>query len=180
MKKIFALVVMLCAVMISSTASAAVALCEQDVSTVTQKLQELPDIKIWGMEKKLANGISGYSGYFGDSKNNCLTFLTENDGTIKAVGIESQFGDDKVVVEQMLKLACGTLVIAGVTLDDVANLMQEIVSDMEKALANNSKLKKYEKTFYAPAQTGRKIVLNFSAKEITSDFGEFKFIIFAE
>ena len=181
MKKFLALVVMFCAVMISSTASADAPLCDENVPTMTQRLQGMPDMKIWGMEQKVVDGVAHYIGHFGDNNNNWLAFLLRNDGKIRAVVIESQFGDDSLIVEQMLKLACGTLVIAGVTIEDVGNLMQELVNDMEKALAKNSGMKEYEQSFSArSAQTGRKIILNLSAKEISSDFGEFQFFIYAE
>ena len=184
MKKFFALVVLLCAVMISSTASAEVQfapLCKQDAPTLIQKLREIPDMKIWDMEKKLVNGVSGYSGYFGESKNNILTIISGDGDRVKAVSIESQFDDDELVLKQMLELSMGTLVIAGVSIDDVTKLMQEMVSDMQKALSKNSNLKKYEQNFFAyTAQDRRNIVVNFSAREIRSDFGEFKFIIFAK
>ncbi|MBD3879811.1 MAG: hypothetical protein SR1Q5_09090 [Quinella sp. 1Q5] len=179
MKKFIALVVLLCTVMISFPASAEikiVPLCEQDVPTLTQKLQEIPGVKIWGIKK-----FSGcYIGYFGNDDKNRLDFLLENDDSIKALFIESKFGNEDPIFEQMWKLAGGTLVIAGVTLEDVANLIQDIGSDMQKALSKDSRLKEYKKSFSVyRAQNNEKIVVNFSAKELTSNFGEFKIIIFA-
>ena len=180
MKKFIALIVVLCAVMITSTASAEtkiVPLCEQDVPTLTQKLKEIPGVKIWGM-KKFNNC---YIGYFGNDDKNRLHFLLENDDSIKALFIESKFGNDDPIFEQMWKLAGGTLVIAGVTLEDVAKLMLNIGSDMQKASSKNSNLKEYEKNFSVyRAQINGEIVVNFSAKELTSNFGEFKIIIFAQ
>ena len=183
MKKFIALVVVLCTVMITSFTSAEakdVPLYDGSVSAMTQKLEEIPGIKIWGLEERIVKGVSGYIGHFGDNEKNQLTFLVNDDNSIKALFVESQFGDDDLVLEQILKLACGTLVIAGVTLDDVAKLMQDMMSDMEKTLSKNSHLKKYEQSFSAySAQDKRELVVNFSAREITDDFGEFKFIIFA-
>ena len=90
MKKFVVLLVLFCALIFSSISSAQVQpvqLYDQNVFTLTQKLQD-SGIKIWKIEyKQTREGYPGYEANFGDNPNNKLALLVNNDGSIAALGI---------------------------------------------------------------------------------------------
>ena len=94
MKKFVVLLVLFCALIFSSISSAQVQpvqLYDQNVFTLTQKLQD-SGIKIWKIEyKQTREGYPGYEANFGDNPNNKLALLVNNDGSIAALGIITQF-----------------------------------------------------------------------------------------
>ena len=180
MKKFVALVVLSCAVMFSSTVTAEmqpVQIYDQNVSTLIQRLQK-NGIKIWNIEYRNASGYSGYEAHFGDNPNNQLAVLVNNDGAVSALGIVTQCpleDDSYFKTFQVGEVWGATLLIVGLTQDDLRKIVDEYFFSVSNAIKQNPYLKRYQKTFSAySVQTKRLIVSEVFMEEIRPGIGEFR------
>lgn len=185
-KKFIALVVVLCAVMISSSASAELApvqLYDQNVFTLTQKLQSA-GFKIWNMKYRTTKYYPGYEANFGDNPNNKMAFLVNNDGSVSALGIITRFENFDYPVyptmQQAFELAGATLFIVGLTLEDVKKIGEEIEAHTLNTFMLNPRATKYDKEFSSySVRTRRLIIVAISAEEISPNVGELRIFVYA-
>jgi len=184
MKKFIVFVMMICIVVISSTASAEIQrthLYDQKISVLTQKLQSM-GIKIWNVEYLTASGFSGCEARFGDNPNNQLAFIAENADTISAMAIVTQFAaadhPNYPALQQTFELTGATLNIVGLTTEDANKLVQEIKSDFLTAVADKPNITKHHKEFSSySVQTQRLIVAEIFVEELSHGVGELKICI---
>lgn len=187
MKKFITLIVLFCVVMIHASVAAEmqpVQLYDQNVFTLTRTLQTV-GIKIWNMNHRLSKeGYPGYEANFGDNPVNQMAFLVGNGNAVLASAIITRFTDSDYpaypTVQQAFEVAGATLVICGLTLEDVAKLDRELTYYWLSVATFNPRATKCNKVFSSySVRNHRLIVMEISMEEIRPNVGEFRIFMYA-